>query len=712
MPWPLQYRIDRIPPASSSAITILPPNIVFPNSASSGNPLRVDSKRQRISPSGSVVVSESRAAFCANRASRSARRCRAASASRASAASAGAIFTGTGRGRMSSPIFTNTRWELSVTSRAPVLTSSAQTRTPTSSDDVPTYSTCAFRMAIWPTLTGWRKSMSSVAPRTTWPRATRPAASVPASVIHCIIRPPWIWPGAPACSGNTHWTISTTESAIDGIRALYHLVPRARASSAGFADAAFERGVRAPAFADAIDSIGGGFGRGAKPPPSASAPAALGSFDRDSVEVVEARRLQAQPAHAFPCERPVEAHVDRQPRQLLSEQDLGALVEPLPLGAKRELAGADQQAVELGIPVKGEVQGAWPLDRRLARRQREQEQVGVAPRHRRLEERQVVVAPLEDRACRVGRLESEGEVDALSGEGLAHLSSGEGHLLGLEREVADAEAGKRERALGAPRRPGREPDVERPRVELRLGLIVVIDLEEHEALGFRGRPPVAGHGLECQSSGGYVDDAVGTRADQACRAVTPGDDLDDPQARMGEHGDQRRVGLDEQDLHGACVGRPHVPDDAGCPPEEGGPDHRRPRAFGTELTGEAHRDLCRGKRGPVVKPHAVAQRERPREAVARDRPAGRERRLHVGRAVAIGDECVEDLARDEGDRPLERRGGIERRGDARHSDAHFSADTGRARCARRLGWRGRGPREDERQQNDGQTHQQDAHRYP
>src|SRR5437867_225983 len=593
MTWPLQYRIDRIPPASSSAISILPTNIVFPNSASSGNTLRVDSKRQRTSPSGSVVVSESRAAFCANRASRSARRRRAASASRASAASAGAIFTGTGRGRMSSPIFTNTRWELSVTSRAPVLTSSAQTRTPTSSDDVPTYSTCAFRMAIWPTLTGWRKSMSSVAPRTTWPRATRPAASVPASVIHCIIRPPWIWPGAPACSGNTHWTISTTESAIDGIRALYHLVPRARASSAGFA-------------------IGGGFGRGAKPPPSASAPAALGSFDRDGVEVVEARRLQAQPAHAFPCERPVEAHVDRQPRQLLSEQDLGALVEPLPLGAKRELAGADQQAVELGIPVKGEVQGAWPLDRRFARRQREQEQVGVAPRHRRLEERQVVVAPLEDRARGVGRLESEGEVDALSGErgpdglgnlgkvhrrrlrrheqrrpqalgpaalgeqclhraaasaedgralpprpharrqerlerdrgalerhaddhrierggqGLAHLSSGEGHLLGLEREVADAEAGKRERALGAPRRPGREPDVERPRVELRLGLIVVIDVEEHEALGFRGRPPVAGHGLECQSSGGHVDDAVGTRADQACRAVTPGDDPDDP----------------------------------------------------------------------------------------------------------------------------------------------------------------------------------------
>src|SRR3989442_5763609 len=259
---------------------------------------------------------------------------------------------------------------------------------------------------MWPPPRGGGRSRAPAPPGPPWPRAPPPAAGVPAWVIPCIIRPPWIWPGAPACSGNTHWTISTTESAIDGIRALYHLVPRARASSAGFADAAFERGVRAPAFADAIDSIGG-FGRGAKPPPSASAPAALGSFDRDGVEVVEARRLQAQPAHAFPCERPVEAHVDRQPRQLLSEQDLGALVEPLPLAAQRELAGAGQQAVELGNPVKGEVQDSWPLDPRLGRRQREQEQVGVAPRHRRLEERQVVVAPLEDRARRVGRLESE-----------------------------------------------------------------------------------------------------------------------------------------------------------------------------------------------------------------------------------------------------------------------------------------------------------------
>jgi hypothetical protein len=60
--------------------------------------------------------------------------------------------------------------------------------------------------------------MSSIAPRTTVPRATRDAASVPALVIHSIMRPPWICPGPPACSGKTHSIISTVVSAMDGIR--------------------------------------------------------------------------------------------------------------------------------------------------------------------------------------------------------------------------------------------------------------------------------------------------------------------------------------------------------------------------------------------------------------------------------------------------------------------------------------------------------------
>ena len=79
------------------------------------------------------------------------------------------------------------------------------------------YSTRARRIAISPTFTGCRKSMSSMAPRRTVPLATRAAAMVPAWVIHCIMRPPWICPGAPACSGNTHWIVSVTVSAIDGI---------------------------------------------------------------------------------------------------------------------------------------------------------------------------------------------------------------------------------------------------------------------------------------------------------------------------------------------------------------------------------------------------------------------------------------------------------------------------------------------------------------
>src|SRR5882762_9995331 len=59
--------------------------------------------------------------------------------------------------------------------------------------------------------------MSSMAPRTTVPCATREAASVPALVIHSIIRPPWICPGPPACSGKTHSIISSVVSAIDGM---------------------------------------------------------------------------------------------------------------------------------------------------------------------------------------------------------------------------------------------------------------------------------------------------------------------------------------------------------------------------------------------------------------------------------------------------------------------------------------------------------------
>src|SRR4029450_3477025 len=59
--------------------------------------------------------------------------------------------------------------------------------------------------------------MSAMAPRITLPRATRAAAMVPQVAIHCIMRPPWIWPGAPACSGNTQFTISVAVSEIESM---------------------------------------------------------------------------------------------------------------------------------------------------------------------------------------------------------------------------------------------------------------------------------------------------------------------------------------------------------------------------------------------------------------------------------------------------------------------------------------------------------------
>ena len=59
--------------------------------------------------------------------------------------------------------------------------------------------------------------MSSIAPSTTLPRATRDAAMVPQVAIHCIMRPPWICPGAPACSGNTQFTISVAVSEIESM---------------------------------------------------------------------------------------------------------------------------------------------------------------------------------------------------------------------------------------------------------------------------------------------------------------------------------------------------------------------------------------------------------------------------------------------------------------------------------------------------------------
>ena len=79
---------------------------------------------------------------------------------------------------------------------------------------------------------------------------------------------------------------------------------------------------------------------------------------------------------------------------------MGALVEPLALGAERQLTGPDQDVVEPRVSIKGEVQRAWTLRRPLAGREREQEQMRVAADHRGLGECHVVGTGLEKRTHR------------------------------------------------------------------------------------------------------------------------------------------------------------------------------------------------------------------------------------------------------------------------------------------------------------------------
>ena len=98
---------------------------------------------------------------------------------------------------------------------------------------------------------------------------------------------------------------------------------------------------------------------------------------------------------------PLQAHVDRKPRELIREEPLRALVEPLALGAEEELASPDQHVVQPRIPIKGEVQRPRSLRRRFARRQRIQEEMGIASGDRGLRDRDVVRSGLQE--CPHGR---------------------------------------------------------------------------------------------------------------------------------------------------------------------------------------------------------------------------------------------------------------------------------------------------------------------
>src|SRR5262245_5144215 len=277
-----------------------------------------------------------------------------------------------------------TRCELSVTARAPVCTFSAKTCTPTSIEHRPIASTWARRTAISPTLTGWRKSMSSMAPRRQWPRATRAAAMFPTVAIHCIMRPPWICPGAPACSGNTHWTISVTVSLIDGIG-----VTGKRSRFLVF-----------------LSCGPGQVHRAASPRRAPS-----GAQD-DAVEPVESAGVQAQIPDFGAGHDPVQPDVERKPGRLFGEEALSSRVHPLALEAAGELTTPDEQIVEPRIPVEGQIPGQRALARALTGRQRVEEQVGIAAVHLRLCQRDLMLPVLGELERGLARKRGHSEVHA------------------------------------------------------------------------------------------------------------------------------------------------------------------------------------------------------------------------------------------------------------------------------------------------------------
>ncbi len=97
--------------------------------------------------------------------------------------------------------------------RSPVIGSSVETSTPTSSEVRKTAFTCAARIAIWPMRTGDRKLSWSIEAVTTGRRAWRIAAIAAARSVHCMTVPPKALPSALAWLGITSWVISTREAA-------------------------------------------------------------------------------------------------------------------------------------------------------------------------------------------------------------------------------------------------------------------------------------------------------------------------------------------------------------------------------------------------------------------------------------------------------------------------------------------------------------------
>src|SRR5574341_32306 len=78
-------------------------------------------------------------------------------------------------------------------------------------------------------------------------------------------------------------------------------------------------------------------------------------LDPGPIEAVIAARVQTKVSHLGSRDGPVQAHVEGNPRDLLSEEDLGPSVDALALRPEEDLARTDQDIVEPLIAVEGEV---------------------------------------------------------------------------------------------------------------------------------------------------------------------------------------------------------------------------------------------------------------------------------------------------------------------------------------------------------------------
>ena len=104
--------------------------------------------------------------------------------------------------------------------------------------------------------------------------------------------------------------------------------------------------------------------------------------------------------------------------------------------------------------------------------------------------------------------------------------------------------------------------------------------------------------------------------------------------------------------------------------------------------GELGRPVRGHHHGPAVRvavrPGAVADAEGPLEPVPGDSPRGRQSRFHVARALAVLNEGLEDLARDQRDHSVESRGWIQDGGNGGQADSEEGTLSSR-RCGRRQG---------------------------